>query len=308
MCEVRHVTFGDAEVDCLHPLSRDWASPDPLPMRRTLLPLFALVAAQRGGTAAPDAAGPDEQHTFLDRALDEVASGIEALHDYLASADPIEAMVRAQVGLRDLVRTTEDWMVSWAGAVAPQAPDLTALRASPVPEVESSGFGWRDDPVRGRHRRFHKGTDFRAERGTPVHAAGDGVVAFTGWQHGYGRVIYVDHGGGVITRYAHLAKIEVDAGAMVVASARIGQVGASGRATGPHLHFEVRLDGRAVDPVLAMKVAELERTQPDLAAVLATALSPDIQDHSLDEQDPTNRRRTRDDRHRPSGRRSQALW
>ena len=108
-------------------------------------------------------------------------------------------------------------------------------------------------------------------------AAGDGVVVFAGRQGGYGNVVYVDHGGGVVTRYAHLRRIETKKDASVTAGERIGQVGSTGRATGPHLHFEVRLDGRAVDPVTAMTVAELERADPRAGQLAAFALSPEIQ-------------------------------
>jgi murein DD-endopeptidase MepM/ murein hydrolase activator NlpD len=271
-------------------------------MRRLVLPVFALAVAQHGAVASPP---PDENHTFIDHAIEGVSTGLATVGEWFTSPDRGDRLVRFQVDVRDLLRAAEDWMVAWGGALAPAVPSLTALRASPVPEVESSGFGWRDDPVHGR-RKFHKGTDFRADRGTGVNAAGDGVVAFTGWQHGYGRLIVVDHGGGVVTRYAHLAKIEVATGDPVLAAAHIGRVGASGKATGPHLHFEIRIDGRAVDPVLAMRVADLQRTQPALAAVVAQALAPEIQGHSMDQQDRTNRRRG--DRPQGRGRRSAALW
>jgi murein DD-endopeptidase MepM/ murein hydrolase activator NlpD len=186
--------------------------------------------------------------------------------------------------------------------IAPEAEmlDLTPLAASPVPGVESSGFGWRRDPI-NRRGKFHKGTDFRADRGTPVYAAGAGVVAFTGRQHGYGRVIYIDHGGGVVTRYAHLHKIEVEPGTQVVAGRRIGQVGSTGRTTGPHLHFEVRLLGRAVDPSLAMQVAQLQRTDPAAARVAAKALDAEIQAERVDRHDPVRPRRRTPVRER-------ALW
>lgn len=171
----------------------------------------------------------------------------------------------------------------------PPSPDLTPLMASPVPGVESSGFGWRRDPI-NRRSKFHKGTDFRADRGTPVYAAGRGVVAFTGRQHGYGKTIYVDHGGGLVTRYAHLHRIEVERGMPVDAGGLIGQVGSTGRTTGPHLHFEVRIEGRAVDPTLAMKVAELQRTDPDAARRAAAGLAPEAQLEKVDRHDPVRPR------------------
>jgi murein DD-endopeptidase MepM/ murein hydrolase activator NlpD len=168
-------------------------------------------------------------------------------------------------------------------------PDLTALTSFPVPDHTSSGFGWRDDPIRHR-RQFHAGTDIRAPRGTRVYVAGDGHVIFAGRQHGYGKVVYVDHGGGIVTRYAHLSRIEVDRGEDVTAATEIGRVGSTGRATGPHLHFEVRIDGRPVNPVLAMQVAGLERTNPDMAALLGVALAPAVQSRWINAEDPPRHR------------------
>jgi murein DD-endopeptidase MepM/ murein hydrolase activator NlpD len=184
-------------------------------------------------------------------------------------------------------------------------PDLTALTTSPVPGVESSGFGWRSDPIQHRAK-FHKGTDYRARKGTPVYAAGDGRVVFTGQQHGYGNIIYVDHGGGVVTRYAHLSRFEIDRGALVEAGRLIGRVGATGRATGPHLHFEVRLGARAVEPKLAMAIGALERTDPAAARVAAAQLAAEIQDQKIDRHDPPGKARKADRRrhrgHRPERR------
>jgi murein DD-endopeptidase MepM/ murein hydrolase activator NlpD len=269
-------------------------------MRRLIVPLFALIVAERGVAAEPQPV-VDEPRSLLDRAFEGLAAGLSEVGDWIDAPD----LIRFQVELRDLLRAAGAWLVA-SGAADPHAPDLTALTSSPVPEVESSGYGWRDDPVRG-NRKFHKGTDFKADRGTPVLAAGDGIVGFVGWQRGYGRVIYVDHGGGLITRYAHLARIDVATGDVIAAAIPIGRVGASGRVTGPHLHFEVRVDGRAVDPVLAMRVATLQRTSPEFAAGVAIALSPQIQAHALDASDRTNQRRARTQR-AVSGLRSAALW
>jgi murein DD-endopeptidase MepM/ murein hydrolase activator NlpD len=186
-------------------------------------------------------------------------------------------------------------------------PDLTCLTTEPVANTESSGFGWRDDPIR-HDRRYHRGTDYRAEPRTPVLAAGDGVVVFTGRQSGYGNVIYVDHGGGVITRYAHLRRIETKKNDAVTAGERIGQVGSTGRATGPHLHFEIRLDGRAVDPVTAMTVAELEREYPDAGRLAALALAPEIQAQVRDDTEtPSHHTGPRPER-RGRVKRAQVLW
>lgn len=192
-------------------------------------------------------------------------------------------------------------------AEAPMHPDLRPLMASPVPGVESSGFGWRRDPI-NRRGKFHKGTDFRADRGTPVYAAGAGVVAFTGRQSGYGKIIYVDHGGGLVTRYAHLHRIEVEPGTPVTAGGQIGQVGSTGRTTGPHLHFEVRVQGRAIDPSLAMRVAELQRTDPEAARVAAAELAPEAQHEKVDRHDPVRPRVAGRPERRNAPVRDRTLW
>ncbi len=117
----------------------------------------------------------------------------------------------------------------------------------PLDTEITSEFGYRDDPIRHR-RRYHKGLDFHAPRGTPIHAAASGIVRMARRWGTYGRIIIIDHGDGVETRYAHLSRYRVSEGDHVDANEIIGLSGSTGRATGPHLHFEVRLDGRAVDP------------------------------------------------------------
>jgi murein DD-endopeptidase MepM/ murein hydrolase activator NlpD len=177
---------------------------------------------------------------------------------------------------------------------------------------QSSGFGWRDDPIHKRRRQFHSGADFRSQPGTPVLAAGNGVVVFTGWYYGYGNMIDIDHGGGVVTRYAHLSRIETKKDATIRAGEQIGRVGMTGRTTGPHLHFEVRLDERPVSPVTAMTVANLQRQSPSAGRVAAFALSPDLQSTALDGEDDSNRHTARVKESRPERpnrtKRSQVLW
>jgi murein DD-endopeptidase MepM/ murein hydrolase activator NlpD len=189
------------------------------------------------------------------------------------------------------------------------SPDLTVLVIDPVAHTESSGFGWRDDPIR-HTRAFHAGTDFRGKPGTPVVAAGDGVVAFCGRMGGYGNMITIDHGGGVVTRYAHLRRIETTKDATITAGEEIGQVGSTGRATGPHLHFEVRLDGAPVSPISAMVIAELQRQSPLVGRLAALSLSPELQSVATSDVDPPKQRGK--STHRPEragrGKRQQVLW
>jgi murein DD-endopeptidase MepM/ murein hydrolase activator NlpD len=112
----------------------------------------------------------------------------------------------------------------------------------------SSGFGMRIDPITGQ-RAMHEGIDFLAERGTPIHAAADGVVSFAGYHRQYGYMIDVDHGNDLVTRYAHCSKLFVKVGDIVQRGLKLGLVGSTGRTTGPHLHFEVRFKGVPQNPM-----------------------------------------------------------
>jgi len=124
---------------------------------------------------------------------------------------------------------------------------LAPLSVPPVEAGMTSRFGYRRDPIH-RRIRFHAGIDFGADRGAVVHAAGAGRVTLAGRSGGYGQVVAIDHGLGVVTRYAHLERVIVREGDEVETGDIIATVGSSGRATGPHLHFEVRRDGEPVDP------------------------------------------------------------
>ncbi|MBS97712.1 MAG: M23 family peptidase [Oceanospirillaceae bacterium] len=128
----------------------------------------------------------------------------------------------------------------------------------------SSVFGKRLHPVFGTMR-MHTGVDYAASRGTPVRATSSGRIAFMGRLRGYGRVVDIDHGNGTITRYAHLAGFaaELATGRSVIAGSVIGRVGASGTATGPNLHYEVRLDGQPVDPLSSSREIASKDRQPN---------------------------------------------
>ncbi len=119
----------------------------------------------------------------------------------------------------------------------------------------TSGFGYRRDPKTGG-RRMHNGTDFAAPVGTPLLAAGDGVVIQSGWAGGYGRMITIQHEFGYTTRYAHLSRIRVSQGQRVSRGDRIGDMGSSGRSTGSHLHYEVRLNGTPVNPMTFIRAGQ----------------------------------------------------
>jgi murein DD-endopeptidase MepM/ murein hydrolase activator NlpD len=130
---------------------------------------------------------------------------------------------------------------------SPAAIESVPSRPAVVPASVNSTFGWRSDPITGRPR-FHNGIDIAAAYGSNVEAAGAGRVAFAGAQGGYGETVLIDHGGGRQTRYAHLSELLVRAGDSVQAGQVVGRAGSSGRSTGPHLHFEVLVNGTPVDP------------------------------------------------------------
>jgi len=118
----------------------------------------------------------------------------------------------------------------------------------------TSQFGFRRDPKTGG-RRMHSGVDFAAGTGTPLYATADGVVSHAGWASGYGRLVKVQHEFGIETRYAHMSKMRVKVGQRVSRGQHIGDMGASGRVTGVHLHYEVRIGGKAVNPMIFIKAA-----------------------------------------------------
>jgi len=118
----------------------------------------------------------------------------------------------------------------------------------PVEGESTDSFGYRGNPFGGGGAEFHPGKDIAAPRGTPVFAPADGRVVEAGWKNGYGQTVVLDHGNGMTTRYGHLSKIEVAAGEELRRGEQLGQVGSTGRSTGPHLHYEVRIAEMPVNP------------------------------------------------------------
>lgn len=143
-----------------------------------------------------------------------------------------------------------------ASATAPEPPAAEPpepmARTVSLPGTVTSPFGWRHDPFTGQVR-FHAGTDLRAAYGQPVQAIGGGTVVFAGQEHGYGLMVAVDDGAGTQTRYAHLSEADVRVGDRIQPGQMLARAGSSGRSTGPHLHLEVRRDGKAVDPSIVLK-------------------------------------------------------
>jgi murein DD-endopeptidase MepM/ murein hydrolase activator NlpD len=165
---------------------------------------------------------------------------------------PVDGVAGAHVGAA-LAR-----FQAWAGLAADgvAGPQTIARLERPPPRSPlrfrapvAAPVGDRFGP---RGAAFHTGVDFPAPPGTPVHAAGGGCVRFAGFDDGYGLLVVLGHGFGVTTWYAHLSRIAVGPGACRAAGALVGAVGATGHATGPHLHFEVRVRGAATDPLFAL--------------------------------------------------------
>ena len=139
----------------------------------------------------------------------------------------------------------------------------------------TSGFGFRRDPFNGRSA-MHSGIDFKGATESPIFAAADGRVTYAGWKSGYGKAVEITHGNGMLTRYAHLSRIDVKPGQPIEAGATLGGLGSTGRSTGPHLHFEVRINDRAVNPRPFLEAApnvlkEARGAGSDRPAALAAA-------------------------------------
>jgi murein DD-endopeptidase MepM/ murein hydrolase activator NlpD len=139
-----------------------------------------------------------------------------------------------------------------SATASPPSTGASQLPAAPMVSPSygtiTSRFGWRVHPIFGT-REFHTGLDIANRYGTPVRAALGGIVRFAGWMAGYGRLVVVDHGGGLQTSYSHLSAMLVCLGERVLKGQILGQIGSTGWSTGPHLFFEVRHNGVPVDPV-----------------------------------------------------------
>ena len=142
-----------------------------------------------------------------------------------------------------------------------------------------SMFGYRSDPFTGRAR-FHSGCDIKARWGESVGASLAGTVQFTGWYHGYGNLVIINHGGGVTTHYAHLSSFDVQVGQTVERGQTVGRAGSTGRATSAHLHYELRIDGNAVNPFQPLALdasSDFFKLQPSALPEKAEVPKPSLQ-------------------------------
>jgi murein DD-endopeptidase MepM/ murein hydrolase activator NlpD len=178
-----------------------------------------LLPANRGG---PLINARPMTELDLQAAILELTKAVDARDDVMSS---IEAKVLQQSVLKDML------------------PNSSPIGAA----YNSSSYGWRIDPFNG-NKAFHEGLDFTANTGTPIRAAADGIVSVAELTHAYGNMVKIDHGAGLETRYAHASKLMVKAGERVVKGQVVALVGSTGRSTGPHLHYEIRLNGNPLDP------------------------------------------------------------
>lgn len=225
------------------------------------------------------------QYKLLQRNMDEINNVLEDLQQrddnlyrVIFQADPIPYAVRKSVANTDYYKQLFDMTNSQIAVATTKKYDelrkqlyiqsksydeLVKLASNQeemlqhIPAIQpilnkdltrtASGFGWRIDPVY-RTRRFHEGMDFTAPIGTDIYATGNGTIRLSGWRQGYGNCVEINHGFGYLTLYGHMSKIKVRAGQHVNRGDVIGQVGNTGKSTGPHLHYEVHYKGKVMNP------------------------------------------------------------
>jgi len=157
---------------------------------------------------------------------------------------------------------------NWSGQGKKQSVKLMIPSRKPVESYKlTSSYGFRSDPFRGRRAR-HKGIDMAGPVGTPIYATADGIVGRAQWVRGYGKYIEINHGNEIQTRYGHMSRLNVKPNARVKSGDLIGFMGSTGRSTGSHLHYEVRISGEAVNPVPFMQSNDFllaQKTTPGVA-------------------------------------------
>lgn len=191
----------------------------------------------------------------ISRALDRTS--IRAIENYKntdnAEAAPDLEEQEKQDELSTVITTMKDTSAELKTEIEEQLAYLDCLpNHLPLEGYISSGFGYRIHPISGL-RSFHYGIDIKGDRNTPVESAGSGLVTFAGWSGSFGKVVIISHGYGYETVYAHNNSIEVAVGDWVEKGQVISKVGNTGRSTGPHLHFEVHYNDKAVNPIGVLK-------------------------------------------------------
>ncbi|MGE0501805.1 MAG: M23 family metallopeptidase [Rhizobiaceae bacterium] len=187
-------------------------------------------------------------------ALESAGLPVDADYGQQAMGGPLLAIEAASASAFDTRVKELDEALEHLEAMKDEARRYPIANPAPGQPV-SSGFGVRKDPLLGSPA-MHAGMDFRAPANSPARATAPGKVVKAGWAGGYGRMVEIDHGNGFSTRYAHLKKIRVKVGQPVEIGTLVGNVGSSGRSTGPHLHYEVRRNGDAINPLKFLKAGK----------------------------------------------------
>ena len=188
-----------------------------------------------------------ERQAVLERAMNDRDTADRAYNELMASSASITAMLQQRAAERAAAAATASQGGGGGGATTTWVQGTGQL-AAPVNAPITSDFGWRIHPIYGTSR-LHAGTDFGVDEGTPVHAADGGVVVEAGWISGYGYTVIIDHGNGMSTLYAHNSDVAVSPGQTVSKGQVVSYSGNTGGSTGPHLHFEVRINGEPTDPM-----------------------------------------------------------
>lgn len=235
-------------------------------MRINLGQAVPKIIAVISAAFAVSMAAPASANSAASTAVDITKPIEEAQEEKLAKGDPSFRELFASWTALDNADTDPFTTVVTPTIEGPvSVPSRNPLNSGRL----SSAYGMRTHPVLGRRKR-HKGIDLAAPTGTPVYATADGAIARADRSRTYGLVIYINHGAEMETRYAHLSKLLVADGQQVKKGDLIGYVGSTGRSTGPHLHYEVRVKGLAVNPIPYMNE---ETTRAALTEEQGSALS-----------------------------------
>ncbi|MDY3973391.1 murein hydrolase activator EnvC [uncultured Veillonella sp.] len=189
----------------------------------------------------------DEQTAILNKAQSDKATAEQLEQSLQESSNAIRAMLQQRQAERAAAAAAAA-QSSGGGYSDVGYVQGTGQLSWPVNGVITSDFGWRTHPIFGRQI-LHSGIDIGVDEGTPVHSADSGVVAYSGWMDGYGYAVVVDHGNGISTLYGHNSDLAVSEGQTVSKGSVIAYAGSTGNSTGPHVHFEVRVNGDPVNPL-----------------------------------------------------------
>lgn len=189
-----------------------------------------------------------ERNVVLQKAQNDRATAMQAIEELNASSAQVSAMLKERQAARAAAVAAAAAQSSGGQGASDNWVQGTGQLGWPVSGEITSPYGYRVHPIWGTTI-YHSGIDIGVDEGTPVHAADGGVVVWSGWMGGYGYAVVIDHGNGLSTLYGHNSELAVDEGQSVAKGQVISYAGSTGNSTGPHVHFEVRVNGDPVDPM-----------------------------------------------------------